>query len=322
MTAVVRQLHPPPVGSVHQPAEPTPTFKPGFSIQRGEPLPHTLRRAAVEQFDAALSGLLPDAGDEGIHLARTSLKRVRALLRLAEGVLGRRKRRRETWLLAGVARRTSPVREAAVLVHTLAGINERYSRLLAPGTFDSVQLRLQSRARSETSVLQEDRREVLAILSDTRTRYLAWPPPPGGFQTIAFGLEATYRQARMLGREVKVGAPPAAFHEWRKRVKDLRYHLELLEPVWPGTVGELRSRFNDLGDDLGEHHDLEVLRANLSDHHDLSPDRDERFLLEALVVHRMRQLEIRALGLGEMLFAERPSEFVRRMGTYWRVWHR
>ena len=322
MAAVVRELRPPPVGSVHLPNDPTPAFRSGFSIQRGEPLLDTLRRAAVEQFDAALSGLIPEGGDEGIHLARTSLKRVRALLRLAEGVLGRRKRRIESRLLAGIARRISPVREAAVLIHTLGGIAERYSRLLAPGTFDTVQLRVEAGHRLEASGLLNDRREVRAILFDTRARYLEWQPAAGGFEAIAFGLEATYGRGRTLGREAKDGGSAPAFHEWRKRVKDLRYHLELFEPVWPGTVGELRQRLNDLGDDLGEHHDLDILRGELSDHHDLCPDREERSLLEALIIHRMRQLEIKAVGSGEMLFAEGPGGFVRRIGTYWRVWHR
>ncbi len=33
-----------------------------------------------------------------------------------------------------------------------------------------------------------------------------------------------------------------AFHEWRKRAKDLRYHVDLLEPVWPEVMENVEKR--------------------------------------------------------------------------------
>ena len=33
---------------------------------------------------------------------------------------------------------------------------------------------------------------------------------------------------------------PEDFHDWRKRAKDLRYQLEMLEPGLPGEFTEIR----------------------------------------------------------------------------------
>ncbi len=45
-------------------------------------------------------------------------------------------------------------------------------------------------------------------------------------------------------------------HEWRKRVKDLWYHVTLLQDAWRPVMSALADEAHELSDRLGDEHDL------------------------------------------------------------------
>jgi hypothetical protein len=77
---------------------------------------------------------------------------------------------------------------------------------------------------------------------------------------------------------------------------------------------------DDLGDALGDHHDLAVLRATVAEAPAAYGEPVTIEVLEALVTRRQRTLEANALTLGARLFAEPTKALARRWGTYWEVW--
>jgi CHAD domain-containing protein len=54
------------------------------------------------------------------------------------------------------------------------------------------------------------------------------------------------------------------FHEWRKRVKDLSYHLQMLNPIWPEQICAAASELKELSDYLGDDHDLVLLEQAIA----------------------------------------------------------
>ena len=72
-------------------------------------------------------------------------------------------------------------------------------------------------------------------------------------------LEAAYDRGRRAMEEVIATATDAALHEWRKRTKDLRYAMELLQCASPAVGKSLVKRADELTDLLGNDHDLAVL---------------------------------------------------------------
>jgi hypothetical protein len=131
-----------------------------------------------------------------------------------------------------------------------------------------------------------------------------------------------------------------AMHEWRKRVKDLRYAAEMLRraerthaPALPGAAGRAERRrrararqqakflrctaraADDLGEALGEDHDLAVLAQLVRAHGAKRAQprlrrRPRRGLLKA-IARRRRKLRARALRDGRRLYAREPSKFLR-----------
>ena len=108
-----------------------------------------------------------------------------------------------------------------------------------------------------------------------------------------------------------------AFHQWRKRVKYLRYQMEAIESLWPEIVGAYARSLDELGESLGLEHDLAMLEHALVHDPALCPVPEERRLLGALVLHERAVLRHSAAKLGRLVFAEEPDVFVARIGSYW-----
>jgi CHAD domain-containing protein len=315
----------------------------------GEPLGEALRRMALGQIDLALEQL--GAGDTGgtagyssnaaaatralderaIHETRKAIKRLRALLRLLHDELGERTCAREHAALRGIARRLSGARDAAVMLATLDGMIERQPRKL--GRRRGVR-KLRARLYAEHERVRElalsdpaVRAEVLGELQALRWRVAAWQlPERKGIDLVHTDLERLYRQGRRRSRRLARGKGKRvmAYHQWRKRVKDLRYAAEMLDRHAPrgsgrsdGELRRLARCADELAETLGEEHDLAIFAEHVRAAGRHGRDRTwhtgrgTRARLLRAVAKRRRALRKLALRKGGRLYRERPGKFVR-----------
>jgi CHAD domain-containing protein len=308
-----------------------------LGLQPGERPTDGLRRMALGQVDIALEQLGSAGADapseKAVHETRKALKRLRALLRLLEHELGASTFARENAALRDTARRLSGARDAEVMLRTLEGLIARHPRTLArrSGVLKLRGRLLLERARMERLTLGDPatRAEVLGELHAFRFRVAAWSlPDRQGIQPIESDLRRLYRQGRSRHRRVVRGKGDEmlAMHQWRKRVKDLRYALEMLERR--GSGGRLRRlavRADELGELLGEDHDLAVLaqRVRAGGRPDgpeqtwRTGSRTRKTLLK-LIARRRRELRKRALRDGERLYRASPDRFMRRIRAAYR----
>ena len=107
-------------------------------------------------------------------------------------------------------------------------------------------------------------------------------------------------------------------HEWRKRVKYHRYHLRMLEPLWPEVWGARRAAVHELSDLLGDDHDLAVLRGELEARRGLADDAVRT--LAAVVDRRRGELQRAAMPLGARLFAQPTDAMVDQLEACWQAW--
>ena len=91
---------------------------------------------------------------------------------------------------------------------------------------------------------------------------------------IGPGLKRSYRRGRNRFRDVRAEASDEWVHEWRKRVKDLWYHLRLVRNAKKSVLGEAADEAHELSDLLGDHHDLAVLRDDAVERRELFGDGD------------------------------------------------
>jgi CHAD domain-containing protein len=281
-----------------------------------------LERIARDQLDQALRGLEDPKVDrqEAIHEARKCGKRLRALLRLARAGIGDDVYRRENAAIGDAARSVSGLRDAEARLETFKRLQARFAdevdwrrlvgvrRALAAGR---EQLADDGTMPQRIAAFGKELRAV-------RDRLPSWPLADLGFDDLAPGFKRSYRRGRKAMRAIDADPSNERFHEWRKRAKDHRYHLELLRDLWPAQIKARRAEVRALGDMLGDEHDLSVLRATLQ-------AEGERFgdgagLLLYLAGRQQAELRAQMWPLGRRLFAEPPKALVRRYRRYWQAW--
>jgi hypothetical protein len=329
-----------------------------FALLPGEPPVHGLRRMALGQLDLAielLSGSQHGAPDEkAVHETRKALKRLRALVRMLREELGEEAFARENAALRDAGRRLAGARDAEVILSTLDGLLERRRRRLGRrrGIARLRRTLLAERDAAEARTLGDAtmRAEVLQELGAIRHRVADWRlSGPAGIEALEPGIERIYLQGRRRYRRAAGGKGDRgrAMHEWRKRVKDLRYAAEMLDRRDPAGERKLPSRHrakrrkqaakraraqllrklarraDKLGEALGEEHDLAVLaerirtqdarRSALGERGQVRLGRRNRKAMLKLIARRRRKLRTRTLRDGARLYRRRPRRFVRRV---------
>lgn len=295
-----------------------------YQLEKDEFLGPGLRRVASEEVASAVADLeacRPDP-QEAVHDTRKRLKKVRAVLRLVRDEVGEGFYERENERYRDIGRMLAPYRDAHVRFAGLRGLVDRHRDLLAHDAFHDVEtvLRAQHRARSTDFFDSEERHKALTALRQEESRPDAWPLEGAGFGAIRPGLDRIYRQGAKRMKAAYTEPVPERFHDWRKRVKYLWYHLRILQPAWPVVLKPTTKALHDLSDLLGEAHDLAELAAVVRGFDPPFSNGPAGELLTELIAGRCATLHARARPLGERLYAEDSRAFVDRVETYWRAW--
>jgi CHAD domain-containing protein len=327
-----------------------------FGLLAEERAGEGLQRITLAQLDIAIEALQLDdrPPEQRVHEVRKALKRLQALLRLLRAELGEASYERESAVLRSVAKRLAQARDAQVLLNTLEQLLERNPKKL--GARRGVQ-----RLRAQLQIERDGTAELALAdslarggardqLRAMRARVSEWQLSDlAELDAIEPALLELYRKGRrrmQRARRAKHGAEARRLHEWRKRVKDLRYAAELLQRELdrggkPASeriagksgkragkrrrarrqaafIGKLARRADQLGELLGDEHDLAMLAVRVRRDAKRGRDpgkagaRSRKALLKA-IAKRRRKLLRRALRDGGRLYGRPPKKFLRRL---------
>ena len=280
-----------------------------YRLNEDEPLPQGIRAVARGRIDHAideLRGKTDSTPEEAVHEARKDMKKLRALLRLARGELGKETFSRENACFRDAARELAGTRDSDVMLETLGALE------LPPGVgFDLRKAIEVERRQNGAGERVGAARDAVAILKEARKRVDDWPLQRNSFDALAGGVDRAYRRGRRALKSARREPSVEALHEWRKRVKDLWYHHTLLRALWPPVMAAIGDEAHELSDRLGDDHDLAVLASWVSENAQAGPD-----LFEA-VERRRAKLQAEAFALGARVYAEKPRAFVGRLGRLW-----
>ena len=281
-----------------------------------------MRRIAAEEVARAEAELADPAlpTDRKIHQARKRTKRLRGLLRLLRPAFPAY--RAEAAHLRNAARGLSRLRDRDVMIAThdaLMAATGADRRRYAP-----VRAHL-TRARNRVAA-QADPEAALATYMDEMRALAArapgWRLEGKDRKALRAGLERTWARARKAMKAARRHDDIEHLHEWRKRVKDHWYQARLLTPVDPDALKDQAGAAGDLGELLGDIHDLDVYRAHLEGPEATGLDPARRAELAALATDRIAALEREAIALGKRLFAPRPEALARDWTAKWKAWRK
>lgn len=276
-----------------------------------------VHRIAREQIDEAVSAIGELGQAKAVHEVRKRCKNLRALIRLVGPAFN--DCQTENFALRDLARAISAARDAKVvrdtcdlLVRGCNGPGERRALL---------DMKRQLAERAALRVSPGEIADGLALareqLHDARDRVGDWKLTEHGWHAIEGGLKRTYRHARNAAASAGSDPLPGNFHELRKQVKYHAGHCRLLVRISPGMMRSRRRTGERIAQDLGEHHDLEVLMQHLA-----AEPAEGAELAFSLARARQARLEARAMPLAARLLAQRPRALSRELHSLWVHWRK
>jgi CHAD domain-containing protein len=263
------------------------------------------------------------ASAEGVHNSRKKFKQLRGLLRLTRYGLGPEMYDRLNTDLRDAGRPLSEVRDADVMIEALDNLVEHFKKKVPKGSFKKLRLELvKRRTRIRKRVLEKEKAmvKVSRLTKKIRTDINKWPSFPDRFGIPKKGVRKIYDRGQeemdLAFKEPSV----ENLHEWRKSVKYLRYQLEFLQSIKEKVLAEMAEQAHQLADALGLDHDLAVLEELLQRQLRNATTSKQLKLLVELINQRRAELQDEAKDLGPQIYADTPTQFLKRLKTYWKNW--
>ncbi|HKK38895.1 MAG TPA: CHAD domain-containing protein [Cryomorphaceae bacterium] len=255
---------------------------------------------------------------EVIHETRKSLKKNRAILRLVRDQIDFYKE--ENAFFRDEGRRIADLRDATSVIEALDQLYERFTDQLYEKTFDQYRKHLISRRDQKASDSIGDK-GVLKTLEQQLTEKCAeldqWTFGVESIDDLLPSIKRVYKRGRKGYKKTRENPNSANFHEWRKRVKYLRYQLDLLNRIWPNFLDTWEDELHDLSDLLGDDRDLYMLAELVEKDKDQFADRESYELMHSLINFRRSALQDDALSLGKRLYLLEKETFAAWIKTSW-----
>lgn len=279
-----------------------------------------VRNIAVEQIDGALAVIAraKKSPHKSVHEVRKTCKRLRGLLRLIEPGFG--KFAKEDKAVGKAARRLSSLRDAAAMVETFDALKKWSGGAMNGKEMNAVRAVLTAR-RADVQAREGDILALLKRASKTlkkvRKRAKGWRLAAEGPDAVMPGLEKTYAKGRRAIDRAYATYEEEGFHRWRKKVKYLGHHADLLRAPCGKHMSETARRAEALGDILGDEHNLTVFRATIETEADAFGGPEAVFTLLAKADIRQCELRAAARQAGAELYADTPDVFAARCRGAW-----
>ncbi|ESZ46065.1 metal-binding protein [Mesorhizobium sp. L2C054A000] len=290
-----------------------------FRIDPRLPLTGEVRRILGEEIGKALAHLAVarDQPEQALHKCRKGLKSARALLRLVRSG-NETFCRTENQCYRQVAALLAGPREATALVETIDRLAAAFPEQVAGGGLDSVRDRLIARQHEMHAGAGLDAAIGAATAACEegliRIERLLLPDlPEHAADVLAEGARKTLRRARKALDRAGSRGEAEDFHDLRKAAKTHSMHLSLLGRLWPTPIKVRRKAVDELGERLGELHDVFVMRVLLEADGEPLGDAQDTRLLGKLLKRSEKSLKKSCLAGAAELFGDGPKRSTKKL---------
>ena len=292
-----------------------------YQLKTDEKVEQGIQRMVKEQADKAIEALENPEEDyhEAVHEARKRFKKIRALIRLVRSELGAVYQEENT-AYRDLGRQLSDLRDCTSMMETIKRLKNKFHDL-EEEAFHKALHQLDLKRTEQLNVLRDKAliREILKELRKAKKRVDAWNIKSKGSVAVAPNLEKVYKRGKNALDTAYREPTVENFHEWRKRVKYLRYHTRILRGIWPGYMKAFRKELKALSDYLGDDHDLAVLKEAIEKKKIEFENEDTRQMLMGLIHKEKKWLLKQAHPLGQKIYIEKPKHFIRRHQAYFQI---
>ncbi|MCW9705943.1 CHAD domain-containing protein [Fodinibius salsisoli] len=283
-----------------------------------------LKRLMVEECETALKYLRKSDTEEeqhkAVHESRKAFKKIRACLRLVRDHIDFYDR--ENKWFRDLGRKVSDVRDLTAHLETLEVLETQYESQLYKKSFQDLEKGIHaSRDQLAEKVFGEDNRleEIQQKVEAKIDEIPDWSIDVQQFKDIRPSLKRTYKRGYKGLKNVAKTGEVEDFHDWRKRVKYLRYHIDILNRLWPQVMDVLEEELHDITDYTGTLHDLHNLKILAQELEKPFSDTEERMLFEAMLEKHQDFMRKHTLLKAQKFYYDSPSDFCDRIKLWWKA---
>lgn len=293
-----------------------------YKLEKDLPLKKNITSVAGEEVDGCLTSLETMNIHEAVHDIRKRLKKLRALARLVRDEMGEDNYKSINIYYRDLGRELADFRDLTAHIETIEALRERYGDHVYVNFFNSVIKQVEKERDGMEKELRAKNffsEHLVSKLQYAQKELVKWPVKTNDINIILPSINRVYSRGKKALKTAYQDPGKDSFHEWRKRVKYLWYQMLLLQDTWPELFSTFEAEIHELADFLGNDHDLMVLNDKLKkDGFNLNDPKQEE-LVHALVKEYSDHLRSNARIKGELIYAEEPKDFTKRIAGYTNV---
>jgi CHAD domain-containing protein len=294
-----------------------------YVFEIGESIPKGVKRIVLELIDTILKQLKDETNnrDKAIYESRKAFKQLRAILRLIRSDVGDKFFDKLNQFYRNQAEKLAPLRDAYVVIQALDKLMNEIEDEQVLATAKAIRKALNKRYKTVSRDLLKANgavHDVVSSLESHRPSVEAWPLKRVKFKNVASDLEGIYSQGQKQRRIVAKSPTTEAYHDWRKAVKNLWYHIRLLEASKPEKLSPYAEKLKLLSDYLGDANDLAVLESFLAEHKGMQSEAGQAFL--ASLSAKQAALRASAKSLAKTLYKRESRKFIKEIKQSWKKW--
>lgn len=281
-----------------------------------------LKRLILEECQTALSSIEKATNEaerhETVHEIRKAFKKIRACLRLVRDEIDYYKEENRWFRDQG--RLISDIRDCTAHIEALDMLKKQYNSELYKNSFKTLRKSLLDHRDELADQVFREENHLQNIREDLESKLQeipAWELQIDSFEQIRPSINRTYTRGLKGLQASKKNGDIDKFHEWRKRAKYLRYHIDILNRVWPEHFETIEDELHDLTDLTGTLHDLHNLQQVVTELDNPFSNHEERILFNTLADKQQKYLKKHALLKGQKFYTDSPTEFCNRLEVYW-----
>lgn len=293
-----------------------------IQLEHKEDFNEGLKRLILEECATARQAIEDASTTEQKHLAvhqtRKALKKIRACLRLVRDHYDDYKK--QNVFFRDLGRKISEIRDAGSNVETVDVIKQQYDGRLYENSFkilrkDLLQYREELAQRDFKN--EAKLTEIYEQLGEKMEEIPGWPWKIESFEDLKPSIKRVYKRGRKGYYNSLQTGQVKDYHEWRKRIKYLRYQIDVLNRLWPQFMEALEDEMHEMTDFTGQFHDLHNLRVRINKRDSPFSTPEEKILFFALAEKQEEFMKRHALLKGRKFYHKSPKRFVNDLEIYW-----
>ncbi len=257
---------------------------------------------------------------KAVHETRKSFKKIRACLRLIRDQIDFYKTENRWFRDQG--RKISGIRDSTANLEALELLRGQYDTYLKSVTFRQFENELRVYRKQLANQIFHKENRLSEIRRDIECKVdevAGWDFGINTFHGIESGLRRTYKRGYKGIKRAENSESIEDFHEWRKRVKYIRYQIDVLNRIRPKIMASLEDELHDITDLTGTMHDLHNLQVIARRLDQPFSNQNEKILFHALAEKYQQLMLKHALVKGRKFYKNSPEEFCSQLEVYWNM---